>query len=130
KTANGEVRPGLFALRSTGVSTAPVHRAAKSFLAALTPGQRTKTMFPVDDPEWRKWMNPHFYVRLGVSFGEMSDAQRDAAFALIGAGLSAKGLTLTRDIMRLNHTLAELSGHDFEQYGEGKYHITVMGTPS
>jgi hypothetical protein len=129
-TANGELVYDLFPIRSTGVSTAPVVAAAGSFLQSLTDGQRAATMFPVDDPEWRKWMNPHFYVRQGVSFGEMSDAQRDAAFALIGAGLSAKGLTLTRDIMRLNHTLAELSGNDFEQYGEGKYHITVMGTPS
>jgi hypothetical protein len=44
--------------------------------------------------------------------------------------LSAKGLKLTRDIMRLNHTLAELSNNDFEQYGEWLYHITVMGQPS
>jgi hypothetical protein len=44
--------------------------------------------------------------------------------------LSAKGLTLTRDIMRLNHTLGELSNNNFEEYGEWLYHLTVMGTPS
>ena len=129
-TTNGQVQPGLYAVRSTGVSTTPVRRAADAFLAALTPEQRTRTVFPVDDAEWRKWMNPHFYVRQGVSFTEMSESQRAAAFALVGAGLSAKGLKLTRDIMRLNHTLAELSNNDFEQYGEWLYHITVMGQPS
>src|SRR5690606_35599084 len=46
------------------------------------------------------------------------------------AGLSAKGLTLTRDIMRLNHTLGELNDDNFEEYGEWRYHLTVMGTPS
>jgi hypothetical protein len=129
-TATGTIEPGLFEIRSTGVSTEPVRRAADTFLAALTPGQRAKTTFPVDDPEWRKWMNQHFYVRQGVSFKEMTDTQREAAFGLLRAGLSAKGLKQTRDIMRLNQTLGELNDNDFEQYGEWLYYITVMGTPS
>ena len=37
-------------------------------------------MFAVDDPEWRKWMNQHFYVRQGVSFNEMTEPQRESAF--------------------------------------------------
>ena len=46
-TTNGQVEPGLFAVKSTGVSTAPVRQAAESFLAALSPEQRRKTMFGV-----------------------------------------------------------------------------------
>ena len=129
-TATGRVEPGLFAVRSTGVSTEPVRAAASAFLAALTAEQRQASTFPVEDPEWRKWMNQHFYRRQGVSFEEMSAPQREAAWALLKAGLSAKGLTLTRDIMKLNETLGELSGNDFVQYGEWKYHVTVMGVPS
>ena len=129
-TTDGNVVPGLFPIRSTGVSTAPVRKAAEAFLAALTPEQRAKTMFPVDDPEWRKWMNQHFYVRQGVSFKEMTEAQREAAFGLLRASLSAKGLQLTRDIMRLNHTLGELNNNNFDEYGEWLYWITVMGAPS
>lgn len=129
-TTNGEVVRGLFPIRSTGVSTEPVRQAAETFLAALTPEQREKTTFPVDDPEWRKWMNQHFYVRQGVSFAEMTDAQRDTAFGLLRASLSARGLTLTRDIMRLNHTLGEMNNDNFVEYGEWLYHLTVMGTPS
>jgi hypothetical protein len=75
-------------------------------------------------------MNQHFYVRQGVSFKEMSEPQREAAFALMGASLSAKGLKLTRDIMKLNHTLAELNNDNFAEYGEWLYHLTVMGKPS
>jgi prevent-host-death family protein len=52
-TAGGAVAPGLFAVESTGVSTAPVVDAARSFLAALTAEQRGRTVFTVDDPEWR-----------------------------------------------------------------------------
>ena len=81
-TTNGTVTPGLFPLRSTGVSTEPVRKAAAAFLAALTPEQRAKTKFAVDDPEWRKWMNQDFYVRQGVSFKEMTDsAARSGASA-------------------------------------------------
>jgi len=129
-TTNGQVAPSLFAIHSSGVSTAPVQKAASAFLSALTVDQRTKAGYSIDDPEWRKWMNQHFYVRQGVSFKEMSDAQRETAFGLMRASLSAKGLKLTRDIMRLNYTLGELNGNDFEQYGEWLYNITVMGTPS
>jgi hypothetical protein len=129
-TAEGTPEAGLFPIRSSGVSTEPVRAAATALLAALTPDQRGRTVFPVDDGEWRKWMNQHFYRRQGVSFEEMSAAQREAAFGLLGAALSAKGLTLTRDIMKLNHTLGELSNDDFEQYGEWLYHLTVMGEPS
>ena len=57
-------------------------------------------------------------------------AQRELAFGLLRASLSARGLKQTRDIMRLNETLAELTGDNFDEYGEWRYHITVMGTPS
>jgi hypothetical protein len=129
-TTDGTPVRGLFPIRSTGVSTEPVRAAAQTFLASLSPAQRTKTTFGVEDDEWRKWMNQHFYVRQGVGFDEMSGAQREAAFGLLRASLSAKGLALTRDIMRLNHTLGELNDNDFVQYGEWLYWITVMGTPS
>jgi hypothetical protein len=128
-TANGELVYGLFPIESTGVSTGPVVKAASAFLDALTDEQRSATSFAVDDPEWRKWMNQHFYVRQGVSFREMGEAQRQAAFALLAASLSARGLNMTRDVMRLNHTLAELNDDNFDEYGEGLYWITVMGDP-
>jgi hypothetical protein len=129
-TTNGELVKGLFPLHSTGVSTEPVRIAAEKFLAALGAEQRRKTQFPVDDVEWRKWMNQSFYVRQGVGFNEMSAAQREAAFGLMRASLSAKGLQLSRDIMKLNHTLGELNHDNFVEYGEWLYWITVMGTPS
>jgi hypothetical protein len=129
-TTNGQIEKDLFAIRSTGVSTEPVRKAADAFLAALTPAQRGSTQFAVDDPEWRKWMNQDFYVRQGVSLLDMTPAQRDVAIALLQSGLSAKGLKQTRDIMRLNHTLGELNDNDFDRYGEWRYHVTVMGKPS
>jgi predicted nuclease of restriction endonuclease-like (RecB) superfamily len=128
-TTNGAVMAGLFPIRSTGVSTAPVRAAAVAFLGSLTPDHRAKTAFPVDDLEWRKWNNVHRYARQGVSFKEMSEDQRTRAFALLAAGLSAKGLEKSRNIMRLNETIAEMTKR-FDEYGEGLYYLTLMGEPS
>jgi Protein of unknown function (DUF3500) len=128
-TTDGKVVEGLFPIKPTGVSTAAARQAAEKFLASLTTEQRAKVLFPIDDAEWRKWMNQHFYQRQGLSFQEMTPPQREAAFGLMSASLSAKGARLTRDIMRLNETLAELTG-DHEFLGEWLYFITIMGKPS
>ena len=128
-TTNGTVTLGLFPIRSTKVSTAPVREAATKFLAALTPEQRAKTVFKADDIEWRMWNNVHRYTRQGVSFKEMAEAQRESGFNLLKASLSAKGLEQSRNIMRLNETIAEMTKR-FEEYGEGLYNLTVMGEPS
>ena len=119
----------MFEIGPSGVSTEPVRNAAEKFIGSLTNVQLARTMFPVDHSQWRKWMNQHFYVRQGTSFQEMTDSRRDAAFDLLRASLSTKGFELTRNIMRLNETLAELTNdHDF--LGEWLYYITVMGKPS
>lgn len=127
---DGEIAEDVFAIKSTGVSTEPVRLAAESFLNSLTSEQRARTEFSVDNSEWRKWMNQHFYVRQGVGFDEMSDKQREAAFDLMRASLSAEGMQLSRDIMRLNHTLGELNDNNIDEYNEWLYWITVMGEPS
>jgi hypothetical protein len=127
-TTNGKVVPDLFALAQTGVSTAPVTKAASAFLASLDAAQRTKTLFPVDDSEWRQWDNRHFAVRQGMGLFEMSEAQRKLALDLLRESLSAKGLKVTRDIMNLNGTLGEMTGN-FEEFSEWFYWITIMGEP-
>lgn len=128
-TTDGKVRDGVFKIKATGVSTAPVRKAADAFLAGLSEAQRSKTRFATDDLEWRKWDNRHFPPRQGVSFKEMTEAQRVLAFDLFRASLSIKGLEKTQKIMQLNGTLAELT-NNFNEYGEWLYWITLMGTPS
>ena len=128
-TVDGNIEPGLFHISPTGVSTEPVRNAAEKFISSLTNVQLARTLFHVEDVQWRKWMNQHFYVRAGISFAEMTEAQRDAAFGLMRASLSARGFELSRNIMRLNETLAELSG-DHVFLGEWLYFITILGRPS
>jgi hypothetical protein len=128
-TTDGTVIPNLFPIRASGVSTGPVREAAGRFLAALTPEQRGRTAYSVDDAEWRKWNNVHRYTRQGVSFKELTERQRELAFDVLRAGLSAGGLEKSRAVMRLNGYLGEVIGN-LEEYGEGLYWLTVMGEPS
>jgi hypothetical protein len=128
-TADGKVAAGLFKLAHTGVTTEPVRKAAEKFLAGLNDEQRKKTLFPVDSAEWMTWDNRHFAMREGVGFFDMTAPQRKLAFDLMRASLSAKGLKQTRDVMKLNGTLAELT-NNYDEFSEWFYWITIMGTPS
>jgi len=128
-TTDGRIVPGLFKISATGVSTRPVREAADAFLKGLSADQRKQTLFPVGDDEWRKWDNRSFPPRQGVGFGEMTERQRELAFGLLRASLSAKGVQTATDIMKLNENLAELT-NNFQEHGQWTYWITVMGTPS
>jgi hypothetical protein len=128
-TTDGVVRPGLYSIKSTGVTTKPVMDAANQFIASLTPEQRSSTTFPVDAEEWRRWNNVHRAARAGMAFKDMTEVQQARALDLLRAALSARGLELTRNVMRLNHTIAEIT-NNFTEYGEGLYNFTLMGEPS
>jgi hypothetical protein len=125
-TAEGTLEAGLFPIKATGVTTRPIREAAQAFLQSLSDDQRGRTSFPVDDEEWLKWNNVHRYARQGVNFKEMSEPQRERAFAMMRAGLSAKGFARSRNVMKLNGYLGELVNNNVE-YGEWLYHLTVMG---
>src|SRR5690606_31955023 len=120
---------GLFGVKPTGVSTEPMRQAALALIESLNEAQRERLRFPVDDDEWRNWANIHRFPREGVSVDEMTPDQREAAYALLEASLSAKGYATSRDIMRLNHHLAELVDN-FDEYGEHLYWFTIFGEPS
>ncbi len=128
-TTEGTPETGLFSINATGVTTKPVRGAAARFLAGLTPEQRASATFKVDDEQWRQWNNVHRAARQGVSFKEMSEAQRQLAYGLLQASLSARGLENARNIMRLNETIAELTKR-FDEYGEFLYWMAIMGEPS
>jgi hypothetical protein len=130
-TTDGRAIEGLYPLRSTGISTEATRAAAERFLAGLTADQRERALFPIDDPEWRMWINTPQPARQGVSFEEMSPGQRELAFGLIRASLSAAGAMQAENIMKLNGTLAELVGPERARvFGRWNYAITMMGTPS
>ena len=129
-TADGTALQGLYSLSSPGgESNTALVRAATGFLNSLTREQRDKVMFPVDSAEWRLWGNTRPFIRNGIGFDELTEGQRDLAFDLMRAALSAKGFKTSRDIMRLNESLAELSGNR-HLLSEWFYWLTIMGEPS
>lgn len=125
------IQEGLFAIESTGQSTATIVEAAQAFIASLSQAQKLKTQFGVQDPEWRRWFNVDsgIYVRQGVSMREMNSSQNAAAHQLMAATLSAKGMDLADAIRKTDQTLKELNDDDL-QYGEDLYFFTLMGIPS
>ncbi len=128
RTSDGRVE-GLFPIRKTGVTTAPIVAAAKVYLSLLSTPDLIRTQFAVDDPEWRRWFNVDngIYVRQGLSMKEMNKQQRKAAWRILEASLSAKGLSLSQSIMKTDRTLSELNGHGF--LDEELYFLTIMGNP-
>lgn len=129
-STDGQVRRGLYPVRATGVTTAPILDAAQGFLATLDAAQRSKLVFDLEADERRLWFNIHPNVfRHGLMLEDLAPAQRKAALRLMEATLSARGFTQARDIMRLNALLIEVTGKR-EDYGEWPYFVTLFGTPS
>lgn len=129
-TTDGKVRDDLYAIHSTGVSTAALVKAAQSFLDGLSSTEKRSAQYDVQDDEWLAWSNVDGYARKGVRMGDLTDTQRELGFALLGAALSADGLTRSRNIMKLNAYLGEYNGGGRETLTEGHYYFTFMGTPS
>ena len=116
-TAGGP-RPGLFPIRPTGVSTAPMVDAALAFLDSLDAARRDAATFAIDADELRRWCNVHIYLmRHGVLLEDLAEPQRAAALELVRASLSARGFGDVRDVMRFNEVLAEITG-SVDEYGE------------
>jgi hypothetical protein len=93
--------PPLQAHEPQPASATRLLTTASTFLASLSPEQRQKAVFAVDDPERKDWSNvPHtLHPRKGVSLGELSPEQRVKAHYLIQAGLSSQGYLKASGIM-------------------------------
>jgi len=121
----------LFPVKATNVSTAPIVDAANDFLNRLSDEQLNRTVYDIQDEEWRKWSNVDngIYERQGVSLKEMTRSQKKLAFELMQVSLSVKGLQLSKDIMKTDQTLKELNNGS-EAFDEELYFLTIMGKPS
>jgi hypothetical protein len=129
-TTDGNVVAGLFPIQSTGISTEPIRRAAVELLAVLDAPQRRQMQFDLTSDAWRRWWNIHpFLMRHGLLLEHLAAEQRAAALKLVEHTLSASGFRTARDVMRLNHTVGEITG-SWTEYGEWVYFISLFGEPS
>jgi len=102
--------------------------AASKLLAALTPEQRKKMTFTLEDAHRVEW----FFVplaRKGVPLKELTPAQRPLVMALLKAGLGQVGFKMTTEIIELDKVLAEIEKDPVRRDPE-KYYVSIFGTPS
>jgi hypothetical protein len=106
-------------------------KAANNFIALLSSEQKTETVFSFDDEER---YNYHFVPieRKGITFNEMNENQKQAAFDLLKTCLSTETFSKTKEIMQLDEVLKVLEMRKLEDHyrDTGNYHITIFGIPS
>ena len=102
-------QPRPNAERAPGSDTSALPATAQAFLSTLNASQRDDASFAFDDPERNRWA----YVpqrRAGLPLKDMNAGQREAAFRMLGTGLSNRGTGLARGIIELEGILGELEG--------------------
>ncbi len=107
--------------------------AAKGYLAAITPEQRTIVSFRYDDPERVNW---HFIPRerKGLPLKALEGAPLQAAHKLIRSGLSEAGYDQALNVMSLEEVLYLIEpgerAYRRDRRDPGKYYISIFGEPS
>jgi hypothetical protein len=110
-------------------STAAMASAANNFLTMLSPEQKAKATYPMDDKQRLDW---HFVPRerKGLPLKEMDSGQRVLAEALLSAGLSQTGFAKVSNIMSLEPVLREAEKDTRGRRDPAGYFFTIFGEPS
>jgi hypothetical protein len=107
--------------------------AAKAYLAAISPEQRTQATFKYDDPERLNW---HFIPRerKGLPLKALEGAPLLAAQQLIRSGLSEAGYDQALNVMSLEEVLYLIEpgerAYRRDRRDPNKYYISVFGEPA
>lgn len=107
---------------------AEMRKAADAWLASLTPEQRQEALVPHDSPKRAAWM----YVpgpRPGISWGQMTDKQKELAKTLLKTAVSESGYKTIETIRSLELQLREMEGNNMER-DPNRYWIIFFGEPS
>jgi hypothetical protein len=107
--------------------------AAAQFLVALTPEQRTRASFALDNSAERTRFNfvpTEGFARNGLALREMSEPQRKLAHELLKSGLSDRGYFTYSQIMALEDILKVLEQPARFERDRDKYFVSVFGTPA
>lgn len=119
------------ALFASQRSAANMSNAAGQFLNSLSPEQRAKASFAFSSDDRLRW---HFipnemFPRKGLMLKDMNAEQRRLADALLGTGLSSRGLIKVKAIIELEDVLKVVEvGGKFARNKE-EYLFSVFGTP-
>jgi len=117
------------AAQTAAPATPTMLDAAKAFLATLEPEQKSKAVQPFNSEERFHW----FYTpvsRKGIPLKELKPVQRQAALALLRAGLSEKGYSKAETIRRLEEVLHEIEKGSGPTRDPDLYFFTFFGEPA
>ncbi len=118
-------------------ASAQSERAGQLFLESLDEESAANATFEFSNETERKdWSNlpARMHKRNGLSFGEMDDAQKIAAYRLLEAGLSSQGYGKVAGVMRLDDVWADVvnqrrAGQGSAMFGSGMYWMAIFGKP-
>lgn len=112
--------------------TAKIVSAANAFLSSLDQKQRQTVSFAFDDEQQRvRWSNlpTRMTPRAGLNMGELTAAQRTAAYALVSSALSPRGFEKVQQIIEADETL-KANDRNNPMFGRDLYYISILGKPS
>lgn len=136
RTGRGACMLAVMCLLAKGAAeqtaTSRIVTAANAFLSTLDEKQRKSVQFAFNDDQQRvRWSN--FPVRMvpraGLSMGELSAAQRTAAFALLSTALSRRGFEKVQEIMEGDEVL-KTNERNNPMFGKDLFFLSILGTPS
>jgi hypothetical protein len=112
-------------------SSTSMTTAARAFVDALTPEQRTQATFAFEADERLRWnfIPDEMFPRNGLPLGEMTSAQRTRAQALLRSGLSERGYTTYSRIIQLENILREIENGRLARNPEA-YRFSIFGEPT
>ncbi|MEO6078347.1 MAG: DUF3500 domain-containing protein [Steroidobacteraceae bacterium] len=122
-----------FSAERPRLASAQMVVAANRFLGTLTPEQRTRATFALDDTTERTRFNfipTETFPRKGLQLREMSEPQRKLAHELLKSGLSDRGYFTYTQIMALEDVLKLLEQPARLERDKEKYFVSVFGTPA
>jgi hypothetical protein len=105
--------------------------STRKFVAGLEPDKRKAASFAWNGSEWRSWnyFGVGGYVKPGLRLEQMSAAQKEAAWQVLGAVWSPAGVAKAKNVMLLQDILAA-SGNGAGQRSSERFSLAVFGTPA
>ena len=104
-------------------------RHMRGFLSGLEPDQRKAASFAWNGSEWRGWnyFGATGYIKPGLRLGQMTAAQKETAWGVLGAVWSPAGVAKAKNVMLLQDILAA-SGNGAGQRSSERFSLAVFGT--
>ncbi len=102
-------------------------RRTRELIEIFTEAQRRQALYAFDAEARFDW---HYFPRQrpGLALRDMTLAQQERVWALLGAGLSEQGLEKTRGVIRTEAILGELTGRKVYR-DPANYAIVLFGDP-